>query len=567
MKMKEIWKYVMVIVREGSRYKMTTSGIDKREKEKFNFLTLYDPRSATEYQCGVKPNCPLYQKLYFHKIAGCTRPVFEPKEMLASLADAADKQLLLLGPAITPRLELQVYNHKDEKVKELLGQCQVSISSVLSGSGAGDKSWVTLIHKQEKLTEDSAGESSKIIDINAGEVQLELAFRRSIEIEAEQQAEREHALKSKVSGSSVDADLMKAVNQGGDQAFKEVTEEALNKHLKKSGNDQSARVKELEEKYGNLLIEYRKLKSLNQSVVPETSSKATTEVAKADLLKEREAALAQAEKAQREKAAMEKELKKANEELAKASVAPKVTSVASDDIADKKLLQELAELRKQNELLKAAEVEAKQQIKALLNRQAPPSSATAPTIGSAKNGVPPVENIAVPAPAVSTVTPKPALTEKAANETKLSATPSERPIDIKPKGLGAPSNDGYIILARGNLSEATQQLLQCLLSRSIKKNKGNADIQPAIVLDGFNHLLNSYANIEGLISHKDLVHACAELLIDMDTETAVRLVQQVGPNQRKLVQVYALMDLLTRELTQLMKGWSRANCRSQQDHV
>eukprot|EP00981_Chlorochromonas_danica_P003461 scaffold654_cov207-Ochromonas_danica.AAC.46 len=77
MRMDDSHKYVMAMLREGSRLKMTyqppppppqqqqpnekiktnttsTTTISTNEKENFYFITIYDPRSATEYQCGEK---------------------------------------------------------------------------------------------------------------------------------------------------------------------------------------------------------------------------------------------------------------------------------------------------------------------------------------------------------------------------------------------------------------------------------------------------------------------------------------------------------------------------------
>eukprot|EP01031_Cornospumella_fuschlensis_P041510 gene41510-50656_t len=422
MKMDEVWKYVMVIVRQGNRFKMTHKEVSKKEKEQFYFLTLYDPRSATEYQCGVKPGNILYKRLYYHKDpAGVPITTFDPKEFLGVLGEAADKQQLILGPAITPRLEIQVYNYKDEKTKELLGQCQVSISSVLSGSGIGDKTWAMLVHKQEKISEGPSGPSTRILDTNAGEVLLELSFRRSIEIEAAKQAEKEHLEKIRRGSAGLlkgmtEKDLLAGGAKGGDELLKEALKAALAKE-KKGDKEKDGKVKTLETDYQNLLTEYRKLKAGNTAPAgaavattsANTGESSTTKPVDSDKLKsERDLAVIDADKAKKERAAMEAELKRLNDELAKLTVAAKDAkkdaappSAKSDD-GNAKLLKELEDLKKQNEALKASEKAAKEQIKELLAKQAAPAAAAPPaTVPAAAPGAVKAEA----APSVPSATP------------------------------------------------------------------------------------------------------------------------------------------------------------------
>lgn len=545
----DVWKYVMVMVRQGRRVKATSkgsSGNTETDKEDFLFLTIYDPRSATEYQCGVKPTCSLYKMLYYHKING-PKPMFEAKEMLNLIGEAGDKEMLLLGPAITPRLEVQVYNDTD-KTKELLGQCQVSISSVLSGSGVGDKAWVTLIHRQDK----QANGGKAAVDLRAGEVQMELSFRRSIEIEAEQQAAEEKEQQT----------IERKMSRERKASLSYATTTASSIPSKPKGTVEN---KDLQGSYDTLLTEYRKLKE--QKLLADDAGKSADRAEEAvpvDILqKERDDAVKEAAKAKKEKEAMEAVLKKWQNEMKQKDAKP-------EDNAANKLLQQLEEMRKQNAQLKAAEELAKKQLQELLSQQAEATQAL-PTAGAkdananAVNApavvapVAPTIQVAAPsAPVVSPVVPAaPPAASGAAGPATISVTapsvvasaPSTAAVTVlaMPNALA-----GEVVLPRGNFPEAIHQLLTCLLARHDRK--ASKTDKPGAALEGLNNLLNSYANVEGLVSYKDVVNACADLLIDMDTETAVRLLQELGPNARRLVQVHAIIDFLTRELAQLAKN-------------
>jgi Ca2+-binding EF-hand superfamily protein len=228
MKIDEVKKYVMVVVREGKRRKLvfpddnTTIGgggggggttnkgktLDvgsfpltsskKEEKEKFWFLTLYDPRSATEYQCGIQEKSALYQQFYYHKLVKSRKElekldVFSIDLLRRNLHEASELSQLIVGDATTPRLEFQLFNYKDHKCQELIGECQISISSVLSNSGVGDRLWSTLVYKVDKEIPSSSSsgmmggpDKKKTITLPAGELEIELSFRRSLEMESDQ---------------------------------------------------------------------------------------------------------------------------------------------------------------------------------------------------------------------------------------------------------------------------------------------------------------------------------------------------------------------------------------------
>eukprot|EP01038_Epipyxis_sp_PR26KG_P009215 gene9215-12426_t len=225
--------YCVVMVREG-----------KANGTPFKFLTLYDPRSATDYQCEVMGGCKLYSAL-FHggsvsdcideievgdrviyngenidqdlkkgeilKIdsirentnknnsnnsekytikaqkedgSSCFNLPFQSKDLLLLydkiedfmkfVGEAADKGYLSLGPTITPRLVIRAYN-QNGKLEELLGTCEMSISSVLSGSGISDEKLVTLTYRMENADGTS-------VEMSAGVISVELGFVRDVMI-------------------------------------------------------------------------------------------------------------------------------------------------------------------------------------------------------------------------------------------------------------------------------------------------------------------------------------------------------------------------------------------------
>lgn len=112
--------------------------------------------------------------------------ICSPQDFMSHVEDAAALDLILLGPAITPRLLVTVVNARG-KQEEMLGSCQVSISSVLSGSGVGREQWTKLSH----MVPNEANPKLPDRPVPAGAVAVELGFRKQAEIDAEIDAERE----------------------------------------------------------------------------------------------------------------------------------------------------------------------------------------------------------------------------------------------------------------------------------------------------------------------------------------------------------------------------------------
>lgn len=178
MKIEDKYKYAVIMAREGKR---TEPGA--KEKQLFKFLTIYDPRSATDYQCGVKPGCKLYDLLYPDKNGKYAAQV-DVIPFMQAVSQASEQDKILVGPAITPRLEVNVYN-ENGRSQELLGSCQISVSAVLSGSGISEKQRVCLTYRQEM-------DSGRTIDASAGDIQVEMRFRGQMMIEAEKQSKETH---------------------------------------------------------------------------------------------------------------------------------------------------------------------------------------------------------------------------------------------------------------------------------------------------------------------------------------------------------------------------------------
>lgn len=167
-------KYFVIMVREA--------------RDKSLFMTAYDPRSSTEYEVmGGPPHwkfCGINDEFTFGKvyaILDSTKPTEEKVKMdkvkrqdyrisvfsteLEACVAMTEKdnsrfpafgnqgananenpKKIRIGNVITPRLLVNVFNHRGS-IDELLGSCQVSISSVLSGTGADKTQWSTLLYE------------------------------------------------------------------------------------------------------------------------------------------------------------------------------------------------------------------------------------------------------------------------------------------------------------------------------------------------------------------------------------------------------------------------------------
>jgi len=200
-------KYMVIMVREA--------------KDLSLFMTAYDPRSATEYMLfGGPPQWSLpgisSEEVFFEVF-----PCRDEKQL--SREDAIQHQLdetierhtsaevtdplkkLRLGFAITPRLVISVYNRSLSQTEELLGSCQISISSVLSGSGAHCRQWSTLMSE----VYNKAGIP---YFIEAGMLNVDLGYTKKAELDAIKQAKLEYVDRCKEKMNKAKANRAEADN-------------------------------------------------------------------------------------------------------------------------------------------------------------------------------------------------------------------------------------------------------------------------------------------------------------------------------------------------------------------
>lgn len=149
-------KFVLVLLREA-----------RAAGGRVRFLTAYDSRAATEFQCGAdESRAPALGALLY--APPCEEPcALEP--LLRLLGEAADAGHLLLGPAVTPRALVSVYSARG-RTEHLLGQCEASVSAVLSSAGSAAPRWLPLCSDAKQAL--------------AGAVLVDFSFRRTADLPA-----------------------------------------------------------------------------------------------------------------------------------------------------------------------------------------------------------------------------------------------------------------------------------------------------------------------------------------------------------------------------------------------
>ena len=238
-----IEKYIILMVREAKKIAGVEENSGTREKigpdnESFRFITIYDSRSATDYQCGVEPDCDLYKALVEQSPTHVSANL---ETFMQYVADAADSDKIILGPAITPRLILTVFNQRGRN-EEVLGQSQMSISAVLSGSGVGKSQWSTLTH----MVDNGNG---KDMQVSAGELQVELGFRKTSEILDELKAEKsrlDRKAKKRIAPAKNNQLQSDSSNTNVSQAVTAEEDKGLSKKEKAAQKKQQKYIKELE---------------------------------------------------------------------------------------------------------------------------------------------------------------------------------------------------------------------------------------------------------------------------------------------------------------------------------
>lgn len=556
------WKYVVVILRSGIRRRSkmlrklnlpdtTTAKLPKYpEKESFYFLTVYDPRSSTEYQCGVNSKHDLYKRLYFHRQPNYLQPnpksssplngptnnsADEIREIIELLEDCADQQLLILGPAITPRVELQVYNQNSKDVA-LLGQCQISISSVLSGSGVGEKAWVTLTlpvisadtttneaNRQIATTNPKPGEKKLDPVIRCGEVQLELSFRRLLELEHSSKTTTNTRTNiTQKQDSKVSVPNNPSTNQNKKQQLQHQDSKATVADVPSVPSDPSTNQKkqpvvvasesrkdssleavitEKENEIKAMKAEIGLLKKRLEEALKTSSTSTPVPLVQenkltAELLKHQEANLAQ----QKDIEKLQKSLRNVEKNKEEMDLQVKQLSKEKLDWKEKQqdYLKQIADLQ---EKLSEMQSTSQQPFATPLD-----SSATVVLQGSSSN--------------------------------------KQVQRDCSSKNIGS----------HANVSETIQEILRVFISRYENRNSTKVSSNTIhAVLDTFQRLCYSFANPEGLLSIKELNTIFRELLIEVSIDDIGKIAQEVGTNSKHLLQVKHLLDIFYNELSQTIK--------------
>jgi hypothetical protein len=558
MRIHECWKYLIVMIREGLLKKKVVSSLSSSSstqnsksmriiREPFRFLTLYDPKTASEYQCGVQQDTQLYRYLrtlpmsmkdivkeqpevapqqgssMFSSLEEYQFP-YDIKELMQALHDAAENHQLILGPAITPRLEIQVFNHQDGKVKELLGTAQVSISSVLSGSGISEKTWITLTYPIEKSVTENAflsmkahnkldeipKQSRKLIDVYAGQIQVELSFRRLIEIEAERQAWLKRMLKKAQQQDNEGSSPLNSTRQHSPRDMTvtgvidvSMDDDGVSNTISENESQYQTTIKELFEENINLQASCQRLKVELQNKIEvddATTTKAlpSTEDLNREIMeqlhKDQELLMIMIDDLKKEQALILKEKQTLEEEM---SISLKRKQSENDE--------EVFRWKEELERLQAVYEKTIQGNSIQLPRQKSMNHADQPSSLS----------------------------------TNLIAMPCETSTDLS----------GFI-----------RHLLTIFQERYNQRQKKhnttllNDKPLPNNVLDGFFRLLQSYRNAEGQVSCKDIVLVCQEVLIDLSIEQAHRILQEVDPHSKtKWIAVSRLKDYLFCEYNDMMR--------------
>jgi hypothetical protein len=493
------------MVRESKRLEEGATG-----KVAFWFLTIYDPRSATEYQCGVQKGCGLHDCMF-----GKQRASVDLEHFLRSVSDATDTDKLILGPAITPRVVINIYN-QNGRTEELLGTSQVSISSVLSGSGLGERQWTTATYKLD------TGNGGRPFDAKAGDIELELGFRKQAEIDAQLASEERYVQKVLTQGVAGGGDEA----GGSPRAGNPVKTDASTAPKKVS----PAIVKQSDKDYAQLLEEYTRLKEKvspgvateAKIVIPTPTTTAAVTVAPVAVDEKVMEELSQAkdrvtklqqerDAAHRQRVELEKEVQALKDSAAKKAAAVIATPVNKDQPLDTNpaLSNQLRVLTLEHERLQA---EA-EQLRAFKAKAVQQLAVSPTTLEAAAHN-----NLAVP---------RTGLTNSTSNES-----------------LAGPGAD-FERVSEDSVEAIVHGILTILVARHEKRGGQGSP------LDSFQRLLISYSKGDGQANCKDIVTTLSDLLIDITTEQCVRIMRSVGTSSKTTVLVSAVVDFFRSELATL----------------
>jgi hypothetical protein len=497
-KVDDKYKYAVLMARQGKR-----SVPDQKDKQLFKFLTVYDPRSATDYQCGVKPGCKLHDQMYPDKKGNFT-PQMELIPFMQCVAEAAEQDKIIVGPAITPRLEINVYNECGRN-QELLGACQVSVSAVLSGTGISEKQRVCLTYKQELA-------NGKTIDAAAGDIQLEMRFRGQMQIDAEKESEAERsALAARRAAGEVVTDPRAARSAAAVSSKVAATVVPSGKAA-----ENGAKLDDLRTENDTLALEAKKLKEKLATSAAEMDALKTTGVS----------------------AALNAELKAAQEEQGRLAEEKKKVEAEKNALADK--LAKLAEQsQKEIAALKEANVVALQRAK---EQQAAPTQVDVRATEDYRELLEAYEQMRLK---LETAQDRPLVQQHTRNASSTATLPQLNKTASRPELDDASQ---FVRTADQSVTATVHSILNELLSRH-EQRKNPASGSP---VDELQRVLNSYSKNDGTIVPKDLVAGLSDLSIKVDVETATRIARAVGmtPSNNHIL-VSALVAFLHSELQQV----------------
>lgn len=472
-------KYVLVMIRQAK----------KQGKQSFLFLTVYDPRNSTEYQCGLHSQSNLYKTMRDESLSIVLDSNDDGKlaELLLRIStlleNAVTENQIVVGPAITPSLIINVYNQRGRQ-DELLGSSQVSISSVLSGTGIRKPQWVTLGYTSEKAR----------TVMNAGEVLVDISFRKLTEIVAERKSGLGHLEKIKPKAKDDRTLSTSTITPGPTISNQEVS-------------STSARTTALTEPLGakqheieQLQVENEKLKKLIESTNKSEFLNSIVEPTQMDRLRHFEETVKQLDESKQK-------LEKENTQLLKElSIARQLIEKESNSSSENESLQNINR-RLQSELDKLRAEYERSQILA--------SGAPKPQPASVKGNV---------------MNPQASL-------------PSESVITQSAIG-----SYGQFALRKEAFNEDLKKIVDVFVHRHESRILSGTAVFGSEPLDTLERLLQCHSQ-EYLLNSKQVVNAFADASVDLSLEAAELLLQKAGkPSSKDHVTYQSLITFLKRRI-------------------
>lgn len=506
------YKYVIIMVRLGKKYcsEDSNTGNNQKLKKEFKFLTIYDPRSSTDYQCGILKDCKLYDLLYpdsnstnsnSSTNAGSDAQI-DLITFMSYVTQASEANKIIIGPAITPRLEVSVFNDTGRK-QELLGSCQVSVSSVLSGTGVSEKQRVYLTYKQE------IGEGGRSIEASAGDIQLDMMYKGDLgnssssgDNSSNPTNTTSNKLKSKNTTNTTTSNNNK--NQNTKSANINITGQI--EDLKIENDSLLLETKKLKEKLNNSIKEINDLKSTDGSNIPNNDNEINQ-------IKDEKI------KIELEKNDLIKEIKRLEEEKKN-----EIQKIKNENVLMIQKLQENQQNTTNNTMYQEDYHKLQQEYEEMrlkLEKMQLLTDKTGTIVSDSMTSLPILH-------------------------------PSNSNIDLEYTSSTRNIGNNMIHIADDSLLGTVQSILKEFQTRHERKHATSAGVGVGgNALDSLQRLLNSYAKPDGSVTPKDIITALGDLMVGVSMEQATKLVREVGISRTGTVLVSPLMGYLNSELHQL----------------